>query len=50
MEGEGMQCINYNEYPYEKGRIFLLPPLKCHSFIIHKPSKFVFLKFTDSFF
>ncbi|NIJ43818.1 AraC-like DNA-binding protein [Wenyingzhuangia heitensis] len=49
-EGEGTQCINYNEYPYHKGSIFLLPPLKCHSFIIEKPTKFVFLKFTDSFF
>jgi len=49
-EGEGTQCINYNEYPYLKGSIFLLPPLKCHSFNIEKTSKFVFLKFTDSFF
>ncbi len=48
--GEGTQCINYNEYPYRRGSIFLLPPLKCHSFNIKTPSKFVFLKFTDSFF
>jgi len=50
LDGEGTQCINYNEYPYGKGSIFLLPPLKCHSFTIEKPSKFVFLKFNDSFF
>lgn len=49
-EGEGSQCINYNEDAYSKGSIFLLPPLKCHSFSIKKPTKFVFLKFTDSFF
>ncbi|TXE11566.1 helix-turn-helix domain-containing protein [Seonamhaeicola algicola] len=49
-QGEGTQCINYNYYPYKKGSIFLLPPLKCHSFTIDKPTKFVFLKFTDSFF
>ncbi|RTE52007.1 AraC family transcriptional regulator [Arenibacter aquaticus] len=49
-EGEGTQCINYNEYNYSKGSIFLLPPLKCHSFTIEKPTQFVFLKFTDSFF
>ena len=48
--GEGTQCINYNEHNYQKGSIFLLPPLKCHSFTITKPTKFVFLKFTDSFF
>ncbi len=49
-EGQGTQCINYNEHQYNKGSIFLLPPLKCHSFSIEKPTKFVFLKFTDSFF
>lgn len=49
-EGEGTQCINYNEYDYNKGSMFLLPPLQCHSFNIKTPSKFVFLKFTDSFF
>tara|TARA_R110002049_G_scaffold2364_1_gene17226 strand:- start:178 stop:1071 length:894 start_codon:yes stop_codon:yes gene_type:complete len=48
--GEGTQCINYNELPYSKGSVFLLPPLKCHSFNIDQPSKFVFLKFNDSFF
>ncbi|WPR72999.1 AraC family transcriptional regulator [Flavobacterium sp. NG2] len=49
-EGQGTQCINYNHYPYSKGSIFLLPPLKCHSFDIQSPSKFVFLKFTDAIF
>lgn len=49
-EGEGTQCINYNHYPYSRGSIFLLPPLKCHSFDIKTQSKFVFLKFTDAIF
>ena len=49
-KGEGTQCINYNEYPYVEESMFLLPPLKCHSFNIKTPSKFVFLKFTDAFF
>ena len=49
-KGQGKQCINYNEYEYTEGSMFLLPPLKCHSFNISTPSKFVFLKFTDSFF
>ncbi|MEL0642881.1 AraC family transcriptional regulator [Olleya sp. Ti.3.14] len=48
--GTGTQCINYNEHAYNKGSIFLLPPLKCHSFTIAQPTQFVFLKFTDSFF
>lgn len=49
-EGKGTQCINYNEYAYERGSLFLLPPLKCHSFQIDQPSRFVFLKFTSDFF
>ncbi|MBU2929301.1 AraC family transcriptional regulator [Winogradskyella psychrotolerans] len=49
-DGEGTQCINYNEYRYSRNSMFLLPPLKCHSFTIEKPTRFVFLKFTDSFF
>lgn len=49
-KGTGTQCIDYNEYPYQEGSIFLLPPLKCHSFQIVQPSQFVFLKFTSSFF
>ena len=48
--GKGIQCINNNEYSYGKGSIFLLPPLKCHSFTVEEPTKFVFLKFSDSFF
>lgn len=49
-EGSGTQCINYNESSYEKGSMFLLPPLKCHSFKISEASRFVFLKFTSDFF
>ena len=48
--GSGIQCINYYKSPYNIGSVFLLPPLKCHSFTIENPTKFVFLKFTDSFF
>lgn len=49
-EGKGTQCINYFEYPYEGGSLFLLPPLKCHSFQIAQTTRFVFLKFTSEFF
>lgn len=49
-KGSGIQCINYNEYNYEDGSIFLLPPLKCHSFKIEKTTNFVFLKFSSDFF
>ena len=49
-KGKGTQCINYNDYDYDTGSLFLLPPLKCHSFNIEKPTQFVFLKFTSAFF
>lgn len=49
-EGKGVQCINYNYHTYESGSLFLLPPLKCHSFQIEERTKFVFLKFTSIFF
>jgi len=49
-EGEGMQCINYNVYDYNQGSLFLLPPLKCHSFRVDQSTKFGFLKFTSAFF
>ncbi len=49
-EGKGSQCINYNHYDYEGGNVFLLPPLRCHSFTIEVPTQFVFLKFTKAFF
>jgi len=49
-EGTGIQCINYNEYHYKQGSLFLLPPLKCHSFKIDQATKFTFLKFTSNFF
>lgn len=48
--GKGTQCINYNFYDYDKGSVFLLPPLKCHSFQIEVPTQFIFLKFTSNFF
>lgn len=49
-KGKGTQCINYNFYDYQKGSLFLLPPLKCHSFQIEQSTKFIFLKFTSNFF
>ena len=48
--GRGTQCIDYNLYNYKSGSLFLLPPLKCHSFQIDELTNFVFLKFTSNFF
>ena len=49
-KGSGVQCINAHEFNYRAGNIFLLPPLDCHSFRIHEPSRFYFIRFTDHYF
>ena len=49
-EGLGLQCINEHEFKFEKGNVFLLPPLDCHSFKISEPSTFYFIRFTDHYF
>ncbi len=49
-KGEGFQCINYVDFPYSSGNIFLLPPLDCHSFKIKEKTTFYFIRFTDLFF
>ncbi|MEO0898950.1 MAG: AraC family transcriptional regulator [Bacteroidota bacterium] len=49
-QGSGFQCINYHEFAYQSGNIFLLPPLDCHSFRIEEPSRFYFIRFTDHYF
>lgn len=49
-KGSGLQCINQHEFEFKEGNIFLLPPLNCHSFKIHEPSRFYFIRFTDHYF
>ena len=49
-EGEGLQCINHQHYPYQRHNVFLLPPLDCHSFEVQTPTRFVFLRFTNQAF
>ncbi|NLR94354.1 AraC family transcriptional regulator [Flammeovirga agarivorans] len=49
-KGTGRQCINEHEFEYKEGNIFFLPPLDCHSFKIHTPTKFYFIRFTDHYF
>ena len=48
--GQGSQCIAGVEFEYKEGNIFLLPPLNCHSFTIKETSRFIFIKFLDTFF
>ena len=49
-KGSGSQCINQHEFTYREGNIFFLPPLDCHWFKIHEPSRFYFIRFTDHYF
>lgn len=49
-EGEGRQCINHQQFTYQRHNIFLLPPLDCHSFDVATPTRFVFLRFTNQAF
>jgi len=48
--GSGQHCLNNNNFNYATGDLFLLTPEDNHYFIIEQRTRFVFLKFTDSFF
>mgnify|MGYP001049039145 CR=1 FL=1 len=49
-QGTGKQCINDHNIAYVPENIFLLPPFDCHSFQIHTPTRFVFIRFNALFF
>lgn len=48
--GSGQHCMNSNTFNYQAGDLFLLTPEDNHYFVIDQKTRFVFLKFTDSFF
>jgi len=50
LEGEGKQSVNYIKYPYQEYGIFLLPAARCHMYLIEKKTKFLFVRFTGSYF
>ncbi|GAA0886514.1 AraC family transcriptional regulator [Sphingobacterium siyangense subsp. cladoniae] len=50
LDGNGFHSVNYVDYPYQENGIFLLPTAKCHQYIIKKPTKFLFVRFTGSYF
>lgn len=50
LNGEGLHSVNHNVYPYRKNGIFLLPAARCHCYIIEKKTRFLFLRFTGSYF
>lgn len=50
VKGEGMHHINHNIIPYKDGDLFAVSPDDEHYFDIHSSTRFVFIKFTDSYF
>lgn len=50
VKGEGMHHINHNLIPYKEGDLFTVSPNDEHYFDIHNSTRFVFIKFTDSYF
>ncbi|WP_212002550.1 AraC family transcriptional regulator [Chitinophaga sp. HK235] len=50
LRGTGLQSVNYVKRKYAKNGIFLLPAAKCHMYIIEEPTRFLFIRFTGSYF
>jgi AraC-like DNA-binding protein len=48
--GCGIHCLNQNNFNYRAGDLFLLTPEDNHCFVVEQKTRFVYLKFTDSFF
>lgn len=45
--GNGVQCINDNQFNYQPGHMFLITPDDCHSFQIDTTTELVFIRFND---
>ena len=50
LNGKGLHRVNHIAYPYRKNGIFLLPAARCHMYVIEKKTRFLFLRFTASYF
>src|ERR1700712_5340773 len=49
-QGNGVHCLNQNNFSYQAGDLFLLTPADSHYFEVKQRTRFIYLKFTDSFF
>ncbi|MET0464995.1 MAG: AraC family transcriptional regulator [Chitinophagaceae bacterium] len=47
VSGRGVQCINKNNFDYREGHLFLITPEDCHSFKVHEPTTFFYLRFNN---
>ncbi|WP_212003793.1 AraC family transcriptional regulator [Chitinophaga sp. HK235] len=50
LDGEGHQRVNNILHPYHKNGIFLLPAAKCHYYQVDRPTRFLFVRFTGTYF
>lgn len=49
LEGSGVRTTNLNDFPYEKGSIFLFTPLDCRGFNATTPTRFCSIRFSEVF-
>ncbi|KRD07354.1 cupin [Flavobacterium sp. Root901] len=49
-KGNGVHHLNNNLLPYKSGDLFVISPEDEHYFDIKKPTRFVYIKFTDNYF
>jgi AraC-like DNA-binding protein len=49
-KGSGIHYLNNNSITYRSGDVFLICPEDSHTFDIRRSTRFVFIKFTDSYF
>jgi AraC family transcriptional activator of pobA len=50
ISGAGNQIVENTHFPYREDSIFLLPASNCHSYEIQTKTRFLFFRFTPSFF
>lgn len=50
LEGKGLHSANYVKQEYHKNCIFLLPAASCHAYEIEESTRFMFVRFTGSYF
>ena len=50
ISGAGEHLLNHNRLPYENGELYVISPEDEHYFEIRESTRFVFIKFTDSYF
>lgn len=50
LEGNGAQLVNGSRHPYTGGAIFLLTSCSSNSYLIRERTRFLFIRFTSSYF